>query len=274
MIDRQATVDGETAYARLRSGSIRRVINARAVMSLIQECSSGLRNPNGRVPEGDLAKVDGSWTMVALYTDDVLASPAYWWNTGNPRYLVDRYVRPIDLAGSGASAGVPLWDSLAERFERCTHPAPRAPARWFRAPWQDLRDAINDYIAQGLPLEGGDAWCRPSKDGRSMVYLMVESEGSDETGWVKVGMCAANKTSPPDRRLTMYQPGNRRLISVGGAWVVDGKPKSVEDALKSELNAYCKANLTPCRSEWYQVGMSKALAIIAPVLLRSHATPL
>lgn len=264
VIDRQALTGWPSDLARIRINSdvvVRRVIRAPAVISLIQECETGLSDLDSWQSEGDVTTADDSWTMVAIYSGDVKCSASSWWNTGNPRHLVERWVVPVELgARTGGAAGPPLWDWLETRFERCEYVArDLPPGRWFRASWCEIQHAIMLFLNEKKSLVGARGK-GPAKSEQSMVYLMREAG----TSWVKVGACRANATSPPERRRAMYQPANRREISVVCSWVFEGR--SPEPAMKQALRTYCRTEGVRYRSEWFCTGATDAAGLMERLL--------
>jgi hypothetical protein len=272
VVDRQAIFDSASEFARIqiaKNSVIRRVIVAPTTISLIQECGGGLQDLDRWQSEGDATTADNTWTMVALYSGDVKCSASTWWNTGNPRHLLERWVRSVDFDKiRGRQVGPPLWEWLANRFERCTYLAPDLPpAQWFRGSWVSIRDAIETFLGNGRSLVGDAvSWSKPPKDPRSMVYIMSET-GTD---WVKVGTCKGNGTSPPTRRRGMYQPANKREIFVMSAWAFTGR--NPELAMKQILRKYCRANGIPNRSEWFCIGGSLAIDLVQHAIKEARAS--
>jgi hypothetical protein len=271
VIDRQAIINAPAFLARLRISNQlveRRVIEAPAVIALIQECENGLPGIDRWQSEGDIGTVTDTWTMVALYGGDVKCSASTWWNTGNPRNLLERWLLSVTTPRkSDGPWGPPLWEWLGERFQRCTYATQGLPpGRWFKAAWSDIADAVLTFLSDGGQLSGGSTWRLPPSDPRSMVYLMAEA-GTD---WIKVGACKANGTSPPERRRCMYQPGNRRQILVASAWSYAGT--NPENAMKAALRELCNQSGQRYRAEWFNVGIEAALAQLRAITSRPDIT--
>lgn len=270
VVSAQAVVRGESAPAEITINKQRircRVAKAPAVLTMIQECAAALPDVSSWHTEGDLCTVDPAWTMVCLSTGDAKCSTATYWATGNPRPLVERCVTPIKLAPrSGAKAGHLLLAHLSAKFESVPYSASDLPpTRWFRASWEELNEACDRWINAGGDLTGGYGGSHTlPRDDHDYVYLMKEA-GS---GWVKAGKCKGGITSPPARRRAMYQPGNRREITVAAQWI--GPSGRAERSMIEALRRHCRRVGASHRAEWFEVGLATALSIVSPVLAELH----
>lgn len=96
-----------------------------------------------------------------------------------------------------------------------------------------------------------------------MIYLVAE-EGDD---FVKLGKCAGSRTSPPEKRVSMYAAGNPRSLSIVDAWLAPGTPP--ERQLQAALRQACAAVGSRRRAEWFELNVEQARAALAP-LVRQH----
>lgn len=261
VIDRQAIVDKET-----RTGLItivsksyeRRLIEADGLITLVQECRESIARDAWET-EGCIKTAYSEWTAVYYYTGDKKCSSSTYWNTGNPRHLVERWVVPVEASRSMDIAS--LHNLLERKFARATYADKGQPASpWYRAGWEELQEIVEKAVMDRTVLSPKIKkqtidYGTPT----DVVYLMSETE----TDWVKIGKCGSS-TSPPAKRRSMYQPGNRREILPVAAWTINGK--NPEAAMKAELKAYCRSSSQNCRSEWFDLGVGKALDLLASVV--------
>jgi hypothetical protein len=148
-----------------------------------------------------------------LYTGDRKCSSSTFWNTGNPRNLVELLVMPLaEVPGRGRGGRHPraLWQWLSERHEPVSRELRYGVENpWFHATPAALLDDMRRFVRDGGDPFAGRKPAEPA-DARDMLYLLAE-EGS---GFVKLGKCKGRRTSPPERRVSMYAAGNPRSLSI------------------------------------------------------------
>ncbi len=262
VIDRQAIVDTKTIHGEVtinKKSYPRRLIEADSLITLVQECGNSIHRDAWET-EGDVRTADNTWTAVYLWTGDKLCSSSTYRNTGNPRPLVERYVVPV---AAPRSCSIDKLHALLEnKYERAIYADRGQPENsWYKAGWEEIRDIVARELMVGsvFAVQSKRELLRyaPAAD---MVYLMRE-EGTD---WIKIGKCSSGATSPPAKRRSMYQRGNRREIYPVAAWEYNGT--NPEAAMKSVLKAYCATNSIPCRSEWFQVGAEQSIQLLTDIL--------
>lgn len=254
VIDRQAIVDKETSNGLVTIASKnfeRRLIEADWLITLVQESSEGVARDAWET-EGSVRTADNEWTAVYLYSGDKKCSSSTYWNTGNPRHLVERWAIVVDVPSSADASD--LHKLLEDRFERAAYTDKgQSASYWYKAGWEAIK-AVVEGAARDNVMFSPKAKQPSYKHGSAsdMVYLMRET-GTD---WVKIGKCGASTTSPPAKRRSQYQPGNRREIVPVAAWRINGK--NPEAAMKAELRRYCKTHSKNFRSEWFEIGVNLA----------------
>lgn len=262
VIDSQALVSSKTTIGLISIAAReyeRRLLDADCLITLVQECRESVARDSWET-EGSVSTADNTWTAVYLWRGDKKCSSSTYWNTGNPRPLVERWLLPVDAPKSLDAEG--LYQQLESSFERARFSDIGQPnAVWFRAGWEEIRTHVEEAV------ENGTAFTPKLKQPKirydtstDMVYLMSEV-GTD---WIKIGKCGTKTTSPPAKRRSMYQPGNRREIIPVAAWRINGK--NPEAAMKSELKQYCKERSKGGRSEWFDIGVVQALELLSGVL--------
>jgi hypothetical protein len=263
VIDRQAIVDKETTNGRITIASKsfeRRLIDADCLITLVQESRDSVARDAWET-EGSIKTADNEWTAVYLYSGDKKCSSSTYWNTGNPRHLVERCAFPVDVMRAVDAGGIHRL--LEERFERSFYTDKgQQSSNWYRAGWEEIRAVVESSIRDKTafaPKRKQPAFKHCS--GSDMIYLMSETG----TGWVKIGKCGASTTSPPAKRRSQYQPGNRREIIPVAAWRTNGK--NPEAAMKAELKRYCKTHSKNFRSEWFELGVDRAHNLLDRVVV-------
>lgn len=256
VIDRQAETELATREQEIRIAGrsyLRRLTSAKAVITLVQECRRSIARDSWET-EGDATTADDSWTAVFFWHGDRKSSSSTWWNTGNPRPLVERQV--FDVAATCFSSSDELHRRMASLFRRAEYEERHQPlSPWYKAGRLQIEEAIRSFVPQAASSGAIDLKQRAPISDLSLTYLLRE-EG---TGWVKIGKCEGNR-SPAERRRSMYQPGNRRELTVVAQWPYVGR--CPEAAMKATLKRHASANGTPFRSEWFELGEERALAAL------------
>lgn len=254
VIDRQAIVDKETTNGLITIASKnyeRRLIEADCLISLVQESRESVARDTWET-EGSVKTADNEWTAVYLYGGDKKCSSSTYWNTGNPRPLVERWATAVDVPRS-TNADI-LHKLLESRFERASYADKgQSVSCWYKAGWEAIKAVVEEAARNNTIFSPKAKQPSYKHDSASdMVYLMSETG----TNWVKIGKCGASSTSPPAKRRSQYQPGNRREIVPVAAWRINGK--NPESAMKAELKRYCKGYSKNFRSEWFEIGVDRA----------------
>lgn len=262
VIDRQAIVAKKTSTGLITIASKnfdRRLIEGDCLITLVQECRESIARDAWET-EGSVKTADNGWTAVYLYCGDKKCSSSTYWNTGNPRPLVERWAILVDVPHSANAEG--LYRSLEGRFERAAYmDKGQAASCWYKAGWEEIKAVVEGAVRNKnvfSPKTKQPAFKYDS--GSDMVYLMRET-GTD---WVKIGECGASSTSPPGKRRSQYQPGNRREIIPVAAWSIKGK--NPEAAMKADLKRYCKTHSINFRSEWFETGVDRAHNLLDQVV--------
>lgn len=269
VIDFAALVDGSTVHnARItinRASVERRVVAAPALLTVVAETGQVGRGVDGWHSEGAREAASTEHAMAVLYTGDRKCSSSTFWNTGNPRNLVELLVSPLAEAPGWRPGRHPraLWRWLADRHE----PVSRAlrfgvENPWFRAAPEALLDDMRRFVR-----DGGDPFASReqarSTEPRDMLYLLTEEGG----GFVKLGKCKGLRTSPPERRVGMYAAGNPRSLAITDAWLA---PEALpERQLQAALRRACVEGGVRHRAEWFELSVERARAVLAP-LVRQH----
>jgi hypothetical protein len=265
VVDFAAQVEGaaQDAWITINKQQLkRRVMAAPAFLTVIGETDQVRRGIDGWHCEGPKEAVRARYAMATLYKSDRKCSSSTFWNTGNPRNLVELLVAPAsnDIGGQSGRHPRALWRWLAERHEPVSRELRFGiETPWFRAAPERLMDDMQKFLR-----DGGDPFAikEPSRptDSRTILYLAAEEGG----GFVKLGKCVGSKTSPPARRVAMYAAGNPRQLTLARAWTTPAAPP--ERQLQACLRSACAARHSRQRAEWFELLVEEALEATRPAV--------
>jgi hypothetical protein len=256
VIDRQAETELKTCEHEVgiagRSYQ-RRLVGAKTVISLVQECGRSIARDSWET-EGDATTADDSWTAVFFWHGDRKSSSSTWWNTGNPRPLVELQVFDAGSTGIPSSDALHRW--LGSLFRRAEYVDPHQPVSpWYEVGRLQVAEAIRSFAPQSASPGTIGPSERPPVSDLSLTYLLRE----ECTNWIKIGKCEGSR-SPAERRRSMYQPGNRRELKVVAQWPYVGR--CPETAMKATLKRNARASGAGFRSEWFELGVERALGAL------------
>jgi hypothetical protein len=273
VVDFAASVDGPTTTARVRingEGYERRVVKADALVAVLAETDHVERGLDAWHKEVPGAAPNRDRAMAVLYTGDRLCSSSTWWNTGNPRNLVEVAAVPITYKAPRGykQRSWGLWRWLASRHEPVAPSGMIGAGAWFRAEPEPLVEDVLRFVREGRdPLQGGPPDI--PEDGRDMLYLAEDGGGE----FVKLGKCEGRRTSPPERRVAMYAPANPRGMTLRAAWICPAAVKGVEQTAKAELRRLVGARGALHRAEWFQCTAEEGVCRLTPLMAAKGLIP-
>lgn len=252
------------------------------VLAVLQQ-EVEIRSDRQHTQPENMLDLDQSVTMVTFLKGRA-DSPRGWWSTGNPRYLHEAYIKPIDQKFSinplGRNNSIEqVSHALQKEFspymdEEIVCPSKKlketeAPySCWIKASASEVIEQIEsiDFSKPSSFMYHHSKPVRVKADDK--VYLYLNTELGSEHLFGKIGK---SEGRPPLARLQDYQPGNPNLLFNHSSWEVSSElpmsdrkknARQLENVSKKSLTQIAKELGVAHRSEWFQIACDEMANIV------------